>query len=386
MCLLCAITGMWLTKGDNNIFTQIGFLVLIGLACKNAILIVEFARELHLQGRSAGRSGARGLPHPAPAHPHDVVRLHHGRAAAGVLERRRRRDAARDGRRGVLRACSASPSSASCSRRCSTSRSCTSSNAAGRARRPPSSRPGSRSMRRPPSRPRPDRGPGGCAGAPAYRSSDVPVPPAFREATVDTTRSPAERMPPRPAFDSTAPTALPPTRCAARHPGARPAGGGAPPTSRLLAHARRHDARPPIGEAIQANLDVRAAAGTRAGRARGAHRGRARLRADGHGRRRIHPPAALERDVPDRRRRRVPRPGHLGRRLRRVVGAGPVRPGAAERPGAGRARRRGRARTCATCRCRSPPSWRARTSSCAGPRSGSPWRGATPTTSAARSR
>jgi len=53
MCLLCAISGVWLTKGDNNIFTQIGFLVLIGLACKNAILIVEFARELHLRGRSA---------------------------------------------------------------------------------------------------------------------------------------------------------------------------------------------------------------------------------------------------------------------------------------------------------------------------------------------
>jgi multidrug efflux pump len=52
MSLLCAITGVYLTKGDNNIFTQIGFLVLIGLACKNAILIVEFARELHMQGRS----------------------------------------------------------------------------------------------------------------------------------------------------------------------------------------------------------------------------------------------------------------------------------------------------------------------------------------------
>ncbi len=52
MCLLCAITGVWLTRGDNNIFTQIGFLVLIGLACKNAILIVEFARELRLRGRS----------------------------------------------------------------------------------------------------------------------------------------------------------------------------------------------------------------------------------------------------------------------------------------------------------------------------------------------
>jgi hydrophobe/amphiphile efflux-1 (HAE1) family protein len=52
MCLLCAIGGVWFTRGENNIFTQIGFLVLIGLACKNAILIVEFARELQLRGRS----------------------------------------------------------------------------------------------------------------------------------------------------------------------------------------------------------------------------------------------------------------------------------------------------------------------------------------------
>ena len=85
---------MWLTKGDNNIFTQIGFVVLVGLACKNAILIVEFARELELQGRSIRRGGAGGLPAPAAADPDDVVRVHHGRGAAGDLQRRRRRDAA----------------------------------------------------------------------------------------------------------------------------------------------------------------------------------------------------------------------------------------------------------------------------------------------------
>jgi multidrug efflux pump len=44
MCLLCSITGVVLAKMDVNIFTQIGFLVLVGLACKNAILIVEFAK------------------------------------------------------------------------------------------------------------------------------------------------------------------------------------------------------------------------------------------------------------------------------------------------------------------------------------------------------
>jgi multidrug efflux pump len=50
MCLFSAIAGVWLTHGDNNVFTQIGLLVLVGLACKNAILIVEFAREREQEG------------------------------------------------------------------------------------------------------------------------------------------------------------------------------------------------------------------------------------------------------------------------------------------------------------------------------------------------
>ncbi|MCW2239875.1 efflux RND transporter permease subunit [Azospirillum canadense] len=52
MSLMSALFGVWLTGGDNNIFTQIGFMVLVGLSAKNAILIVEFARELEQQGRT----------------------------------------------------------------------------------------------------------------------------------------------------------------------------------------------------------------------------------------------------------------------------------------------------------------------------------------------
>ena len=50
MVLLSAITGVELTHGDSNIFTQIGLIVLVGLASKNAILIVEFARDQELEG------------------------------------------------------------------------------------------------------------------------------------------------------------------------------------------------------------------------------------------------------------------------------------------------------------------------------------------------
>src|SRR5205085_2127395 len=47
LCLLCSVAGVLFTHNDVNIFVQIGLVVLVGLACKNAILIVEFARQTH---------------------------------------------------------------------------------------------------------------------------------------------------------------------------------------------------------------------------------------------------------------------------------------------------------------------------------------------------
>jgi len=58
MCLLSAIWGVWFRAMDNNIFTQIGLVVLVGLACKNAILIVEFAKTRQEVGGEPRRQAA----------------------------------------------------------------------------------------------------------------------------------------------------------------------------------------------------------------------------------------------------------------------------------------------------------------------------------------
>jgi multidrug efflux pump len=50
LCLLCSVSSVLYTNRDVNIFVQIGLVVLVGLACKNAILVVEYARQLHQEG------------------------------------------------------------------------------------------------------------------------------------------------------------------------------------------------------------------------------------------------------------------------------------------------------------------------------------------------
>ena len=64
-----------------NIFVQIGLVVLVGLACKNAILVVEFAKELHMRGKSVYDGHPGVVAAAAAAHPDDVVRVHSGRGA-----------------------------------------------------------------------------------------------------------------------------------------------------------------------------------------------------------------------------------------------------------------------------------------------------------------
>ncbi len=77
-----ALLGPAITLGvlglANNLYTQIGIVLLIALAAKNAILIVEVARERRAGGRAdpAGRRGCR--THPVPADPDDLVRVHPG--------------------------------------------------------------------------------------------------------------------------------------------------------------------------------------------------------------------------------------------------------------------------------------------------------------------
>ena len=80
MTLLAAMVGVNLRGMDNNILTQIGLIVLIALAAKNAILIVEFAKQAEERGSPRSTAAVRGGADPAAADPDDQLRLHPRRA------------------------------------------------------------------------------------------------------------------------------------------------------------------------------------------------------------------------------------------------------------------------------------------------------------------
>ncbi len=76
LCLLSAIVGTRVSYQDINIFTQIGFVVLVGLASKNAILIVEFAKMRREAGEDRVQAAARRLHVAAPADRDDFAGVH----------------------------------------------------------------------------------------------------------------------------------------------------------------------------------------------------------------------------------------------------------------------------------------------------------------------
>jgi hypothetical protein len=102
MTMLSALFGVWLTGGDNNVFVQVGLVVLMGLACKNAILIVEFARELEIQGKGIMEAALEASPAFTPDCD-DLHRLYCRDHSADPRPRRRRRSARRHRDHRVLR-------------------------------------------------------------------------------------------------------------------------------------------------------------------------------------------------------------------------------------------------------------------------------------------
>ena len=103
LALLGTVGALTALGAANNLYTQIGLILLIALGSKNAILIVEYARQKRAEGMEIVEAAVEGGAAEVPAHPHDVLRLHPGRLPACSRDRRGRRRAQIDRHRGVQR-------------------------------------------------------------------------------------------------------------------------------------------------------------------------------------------------------------------------------------------------------------------------------------------
>ena len=94
LSLVGPVLVMLALRIDNNLYVQIGLVLLIALSAKNAILIVEVAREMRAAGKPILESALEAARARFRPDPDDVVRVHPGRCAAGVRDRRRRQSRA----------------------------------------------------------------------------------------------------------------------------------------------------------------------------------------------------------------------------------------------------------------------------------------------------
>ena len=103
LALLGTVGALTALGVANNLYTQIGLILLIALGSKNAILIVEYARQRRAEGMEIVDGGGGGGAAQVPPHSHDLFRLHSGRLSARHRDRRGRRRAAVDRHRRLQR-------------------------------------------------------------------------------------------------------------------------------------------------------------------------------------------------------------------------------------------------------------------------------------------